>query len=136
MKALTIKQPWVHAIFHEGKDIENRTWKTSYRGWIAIHSAGQPRRGARYPGSLLAPDLSTLDYSAVCGVVRVMDIVTESDSPWFYRPEDGSTNFGWVLSDPLKLEYAIKCKGKLNLWNLPDEIARQIGSLLPNIDFM
>jgi hypothetical protein len=25
-KALTIKQPWVHAILHQGKDIENRSW--------------------------------------------------------------------------------------------------------------
>jgi hypothetical protein len=25
MKAMTIKQPWVHAILHEGKDVENRT---------------------------------------------------------------------------------------------------------------
>jgi hypothetical protein len=27
MKAMSIKQPWVHAILHEGKDIENRSWQ-------------------------------------------------------------------------------------------------------------
>jgi hypothetical protein len=31
MKALTIKQPWVHAILHEGKDIENRSWQRNFR---------------------------------------------------------------------------------------------------------
>jgi hypothetical protein len=33
MKALTIKQPWIHAILREGKDIVNRTWKRDFRGW-------------------------------------------------------------------------------------------------------
>jgi hypothetical protein len=27
MKAMSIKQPWVHVILHKGKDIENRTWQ-------------------------------------------------------------------------------------------------------------
>lgn len=32
MKALTIKQPWASLIVHGIKDIENRTWRTDYRG--------------------------------------------------------------------------------------------------------
>ena len=39
MKALTIKQPWASLIAHGVKDIENRTWKTKYRGKILIHAA-------------------------------------------------------------------------------------------------
>jgi len=39
MKALTIRQPWAWAIFHAGKDIENRDWPTRLRGRIAIHAA-------------------------------------------------------------------------------------------------
>ena len=39
MKALTIKQPWAYLIIHGGKDIENRTWRTKYRGRILIHAA-------------------------------------------------------------------------------------------------
>lgn len=30
MKALSIKQPWVYAIFRLGKDIENRDWPTNF----------------------------------------------------------------------------------------------------------
>ena len=45
MKALTIKQPLVHAILHEGKDIENRSWQRNFRGWLA----GQPDHSARFP---------------------------------------------------------------------------------------
>ena len=49
MKALSIKQPWVHAILYEGKDIENRSWQRSYRGWIALHVSGQLARHAAFP---------------------------------------------------------------------------------------
>ena len=100
MKALSIKQPWVHAILHEGKDIENRSWQRDFRGWLALHASGQPRRNAVFPPGIRVPDLKTLDYSAICGVARVKDIVTKSRSKWF----DGSTNFGWVLADVIALK--------------------------------
>ena len=47
MKALSIKQPWVHAILREGKDIENRSWQRSFRGWLALHASAQPQRDER-----------------------------------------------------------------------------------------
>lgn len=42
MKALTIKNPWAMLIALGVKDIENRTWKTNYRGRIYIHAAAKP----------------------------------------------------------------------------------------------
>jgi hypothetical protein len=66
MKAMSIKQPWVHAILHEGKDIESRSWQRHFRGWVAIHASKSPRTGGRYQrGSRKVPDLKTLDYSGV-----------------------------------------------------------------------
>lgn len=38
MKALTVKQPWAWAIIHGGKDVENRSRKTNYRGKLCIHA--------------------------------------------------------------------------------------------------
>src|ERR1700730_8286729 len=115
MKALSIKQPWVNAILNEGKDIENRSWQRSFRGWLAIHASGQPEREARYPRGHRVPDLDTLDYSAICGVAFVVDIVARSRSKWFYRPKDGSINYGWVLSRVTALKKPIPCKGALSL---------------------
>ena len=37
MKALTIKQPWAWLIAHGYKNVENRTWRTNYRGNLLIH---------------------------------------------------------------------------------------------------
>ncbi len=39
MKAITLRQPWAWAIINAGRDIENRNWKTHFRGRVAIHAA-------------------------------------------------------------------------------------------------
>ncbi len=133
MKALTIKQPWVHAILHEGKDIENRSWKRNFRGWLAIHAAGQPSRWAEFPRGHRLPDLRSLDYSAICAAARVVDIVSKSRSKWFWHPDDGSINYGWVLADVTPLKTPIPCKGALGLWDVPPKIVREIQRQLPKL---
>ena len=40
-KGLSIIQPWAAAIAFAGKDIENRSWRTHYRGPLAIHASGK-----------------------------------------------------------------------------------------------
>lgn len=39
MKAITIHQPWASLIAHGYKRYETRSWKTNYRGPIAIHAS-------------------------------------------------------------------------------------------------
>lgn len=39
MKALSLWQPWASAIAAGAKRIETRSWRTSYRGPLAIHAA-------------------------------------------------------------------------------------------------
>ena len=68
MKALSIKQPWVHAILREGKNIENRTWQRDYRGWIALHASGEPQNEPKSPRGVKIPDLDSLDSSVVSPV--------------------------------------------------------------------
>ena len=41
MKALSIKQHWASLIAHGIKDIENRTWRTNFRGRIYIHASAK-----------------------------------------------------------------------------------------------
>lgn len=38
IRCLTVRQPWASAIFLCGKDVENRTGTTNYRGPLAIHA--------------------------------------------------------------------------------------------------
>lgn len=39
MKALSLRQPWLFAVTHLGKRVENRCWNTSFRGEFLLHAA-------------------------------------------------------------------------------------------------
>jgi ASCH domain len=55
MKALSIQQPWAWAIIYAGKNIENRTWNTHFRGTFAVHASGTLMRDAELPRRSLRP---------------------------------------------------------------------------------
>jgi hypothetical protein len=135
MRALSIKQPWVHAILYEGKDIENRSWQCKFRGWIALHASAKPSPDYEFPRGHRCPDLSELDYSAICGVARLIAIVEKSRSKWFQRPVDGSVNYGWVLADVRALKQPIPCSGARSLWTVPPAFVRKIRAQLPSMKF-
>jgi hypothetical protein len=42
MKTLSVVWPWPWLIMYGGKDIENRSWRTDYRGRILIHVLKKP----------------------------------------------------------------------------------------------
>lgn len=44
MKAISIKQPWASLIAHGIKDIENRSWRTNYRGRVLIHAGASKKK--------------------------------------------------------------------------------------------
>ncbi|HET9893736.1 MAG TPA: ASCH domain-containing protein [Streptosporangiaceae bacterium] len=46
--ALTVHQPWAAAIMWAGKNVENRTWPTKYRGPLLIHAARKHPKWADY----------------------------------------------------------------------------------------
>jgi len=49
MKALTLTQPWASLVAVGAKRIETRSWRTSYRGPLAIHAAkGFPGEAKRF----------------------------------------------------------------------------------------
>lgn len=115
VKALSIKQPYPHHIFHDGKDVENRDWPTKGRGWFIVH-AGVSK-------SECAPSQYDLPRGGVVGIARIVDCVTEMDSQWFYG------KFGFVLRDAMPLPI-IPCKGALGFFSLPPEINQQIAASL------
>jgi hypothetical protein len=120
MKALTVKQPWAWAILHAGKDIENREWRTHYRGPLAVHAGARLHRDAALPrrSPMLGP--RDLVFSAILGVVDLVDVVESNRSKWFHG------TFGWVLKNPRPLARPILCKGRLGLWSLSASQLRAI----------
>lgn len=107
MKALSIKQPWASLIALGIKDIENRTWKTNFRGRIYIHASAKwvenPQVSDTYGfvyndiqwsyitenyalplTALLDPKcpFDRLPISAIIGEVDIVDCVINHSSIW------------------------------------------------------
>lgn len=134
MKALSIRQPWAWLILHGGKDIENRTWRTSLRGRILIHAsqgmtvdewedgvhfAQQARAGRGYP-PVTMPGPKQIVRGGIVGSVEIVDCVTASDSPWYM----GSV--GFVLRGPRPLPF-VPLKGRLGIFDVPADVLAQLG---------
>jgi hypothetical protein len=77
------------------------------------------------------PDFDKLHHGAICGVARIVGMLTKSRSKWFDQPSRGYVNYGWVLADVKRLRKPIKCKGALQLWNVPPNVLRSIKRQLP-----
>ena len=106
IKALSIKQPYPHHIFHDGKDVENRDWPTKGRGWFIVH-AGVSK-------SELADSQANLPRGGVVGMARIVDCVEQMESRWFFG------RYGFVLRDAFPLPL-IPCRGQLGFFNLDDD---------------
>ncbi len=121
MKAISIRQPWAWLIVHGGKDIENRTWQTKFRGRLLVHAASGMSVAEYEAARIIAdtnnaymPDYENLKRGGIIGSVEIVDCVTESGSPWFFGP------FGFVLRDPNPLPF-IPLKGALGLFIVKEE---------------
>ena len=118
---LSVRQPWAWLIIHAGKDIENRTWPTRFRGRVLIHaSKGMTRReydeamnwvvlNSRLPLNFHEPQFDELQRGGIIGEVEIVDCVTESKSPWFMG------EYGFVLRNARALEFE-PCKGALGFF--------------------
>ena len=152
MKALSVRQPWAWAIAHGHKDVENRSWPTQWHGRLAIHASarwdedgafsrqvlravvehGQP--GGRFdpplrvetfePGGdprILVRDPARFVPGAVIAIARLVDVCTATQGcgcgPWAI---EGQCH--WRLADVHPLAEPVACKGRLGLWDLPEEI--------------
>lgn len=149
MRALTVRQPWATCIIpgpgQYVKNIENRTWTTTHRGRIAIHSAQQiDREAMRWilgtPREFGDEDVDQGDWpmGKILGTVNLVGIheansrgaecaakgcfdhfdrVNQTGS-WGQAAAPGKILFHWELADPHTFETPWAVKGALQLWTL------------------
>ncbi|MCK1595878.1 ASCH domain-containing protein [Bradyrhizobium sp. 164] len=128
MKIISIRQPWASLIVVGGqnvqtgaielKDVENRSWGTTYRGPVLIHAslrpdAIRPDEIERRFGVRLACEQQL---GGVIGMVDIVECVRPHPSPW-YAPE----HFAFILANPRPLPF-IRWKGALSLRAAPAEL--------------
>lgn len=119
MKAISIRQPWAWCIVYGGKHLENRTWRTSYRGPILIHAAkGMTRAEYRHVEQFMAdiltrplPPMEELERGGIIGSALLTDVLEESVSRWFTGP------YGFLLDNRTPLPFR-PMPGKLGLFDV------------------
>ena len=128
MRTLSIRQPWAGLIVAGIKDIENRSWSTSYRGPILIH-AGKAKPPADWLEEIEEEHgivIPRMEFGGIIGTAEIVDCVTSHPSPWFCGP------FGFVLANPRPLPF-LPCKGALGFFNVefPSIEAAKVGAVIP-----
>ena len=125
MKAISVRQPWARLILL-GKDIENRTWRTKFRGRVLLHASMGMTYAECRSAMLFARDRGVflpldrpLERGGIVGSVEIVDCVTDHPSLWFEGPE------GFVLRDPRPLPFT-PCKGALGFFTVPDDVLRKV----------
>lgn len=112
IKALSIMQPWAWLIVAGHKDVENRTWPTSFRGPVLIHA------GKNFdfdPQEWDWPHIEQpcdFDRGGIVGEAEIVDCVRASSSRWFFGP------YGFVIRNARPVPFR-PCRGMLGFF-VPD----------------
>lgn len=134
MRALSITRPWAELILR-GKNVENRTWDTKYRGPVLLHAA-QSWEPSAITFALFAARQSNIDVTdmprtrnehptGIVGIARLAGVCsTEVDTPdqpcscgsWAMPDQ-----YHWRLRDVRRLPRPVSCRGALGLWTPPVE---------------
>ena len=119
MKALSIKQPWVYAILYLGKNIENRSWNTNFRGEFLIHAPltfdlqGYDFLLKNYGN--IPKNIEDFKRGGILGKIQLIDVL---------KPENNNINmwsepnkYGFVLKNPRLFNF-IEYKGELKFFDI------------------
>jgi hypothetical protein len=139
MRTLSFWQPWCWAITHLGKDVENRVWRTNYRGPLLIHAAQRKPTFAECSSFLdvakhaigagaifkrvfelsrqlgcaeTALALRELPRGGIVGRVDVVGCVELGDSPWAFDDQ-----YQWLLANAEPLPF-FEVKGQRGFFDV------------------
>ena len=124
--ALSIRQPWAWAILHVGKNIENRSWWTNFRGPVCIHAAKGMTRAEWDEASywmlvnfaVVAPRMPDLQRGGIVGVAEIVNCIQNSDRPWFMG------RYGFVLRNARPVNF-LPVRGALGFFDWRDQLLKQ-----------
>ncbi len=153
-RALSLRQPWAHAVVHGGKRIENRTaWSdSSYRGALLIHAAKgmtvaeytEAVAWARSQGIGQAewtpPARKVIERGGIVGVARVIGVIKApqgrsdpmvwigQEPPRAITPVEARWwmgRFALVLDDVRPLPF-VACVGSLSFFQVPETVRQAL----------
>jgi ASCH domain len=123
--ALSLKQPWVWAVLCAGKDIENRTWRSGYRGRVILHASRTiDEAGVKYLREAGFQVPADLPLGAYVGEVTITDCkpLAETSSRWAFGP------WCYTLAHAIVYDNPISGRGRLGFYPVPAEVASALQS--------
>jgi hypothetical protein len=117
LPVISVRQPYAWLIVQGIKDLENRSWRTHYRGPLLIHASTNrvdltetvfARYGAR--GRIRMPRPENYEVGGVIGYVEVVDCVRHSASVW-----KNPGGWGWILARARPLKFR-RCQGAVGFF--------------------
>ena len=136
MKALSLTQPWAELVVLGEKQWETRSWRTSFRGRIAIHAAKKFPAWAielatsnryfvdaiqNYPPIKLPRGVivGTVEVAAMVSTDALKEVLGHKEIAF---GDYDSERWAWQLANPFMLAEPIPCRGALGLWELPGDV--------------
>lgn len=118
--AISIRQPWAWLIIHGGKDVENRTWPTKFRGPVLIHAAQKMTRWdydvaasfAECNHGVKVPKFEELQRGGIIGQIDIVGCQYWHSKCSKWHETD---LFGFYLKNPEPLDF-IPCRGALSFF--------------------
>lgn len=123
INCISVKQPWAWAIFHAGKDVENRSWRSSHRGKLMIHTSKNfDENGYKHLQSHKEiygiDNLPTIEElkNETGGLYGMVDMVScRWNLPNNIWKMEGL--YGWIVKNPVRLNF-VPYKGRLSFFNI------------------
>jgi hypothetical protein len=155
MRALSVRRPWAGLIMAGHKTVENRGWRTSYRGPLIVHAGKAYDSHGYYTAIELGIEVAGVDPatwdlvdaaaqpSGYLGVVDLVDIHWAFDCERHEQRPDGSAHVAgycspwaapgfcwhWELANPRPLLAPISGPGRLGLYASPTEVSAAFAEL-------
>jgi len=137
MKVLSMIQPWASLFLLDEAHFESRTWKTNYRGSLAIHTSKKINHQfcsyknvqdllGRY--GLTSKSLPTGAIIGVCNLVNCLRVVEDNQESAvledgrivsgndYFLGDYSAGNYAWEVTNKAMLPKFIPAQGKLGLW--------------------
>ncbi|RXI96527.1 2-oxoglutarate dehydrogenase E1 [Anaerobacillus alkaliphilus] len=137
MKVLSMIQPWANLFVLREAQYETRTWRTQYRGPLAIHTSKKINKAVCDHVAIQAllakhgyttDTLPTGQIIAVCSLDNCLKVI-ENHHTWailedgrevsgndFFLGDYDVGNYVWVVSNMKMLDTFLPAKGQLGLW--------------------
>jgi len=140
MKALTVCEPYASLIRDGLKRVENRTWRTSYRGsmylhagksrnWLSLDPTGTIDQAYNMP-------VSKMTFGAVIATVELVDCIhidtirvptILAKYPWLPEHEHANGPWCWILDKVVPIG-PWPYKGDRGLFDIPDEALNRVAN--------